>query len=46
VHANWLVNVGNASARDLLALAALCRARVLEMHGITLEMEVKVIGDD
>lgn len=46
VHANWLVNVGHASARDLLALVELCRARVLEMHGITLEMEVKVIGDD
>lgn len=46
VHANWLVNTGNATARDLLALVDLCRARVQEMHGITLEMEVKVIGDD
>jgi UDP-N-acetylmuramate dehydrogenase len=45
-HANWLVNVGNASARDLLALVALCRTRVQETHGIHLEMEVKVIGDD
>jgi UDP-N-acetylmuramate dehydrogenase len=46
VHANWLVNAGNATARDLLALVDLCRARVQDMHGITLEMEVKVIGED
>jgi UDP-N-acetylmuramate dehydrogenase len=45
-HANWLVNTGSASARDLLALAELCRTRVQETHGIQLEMEVKVIGDD
>jgi UDP-N-acetylmuramate dehydrogenase len=46
VHANWLVNTGGARASDLLALIELVRARVREVHGITLELEVKVIGDE
>lgn len=46
VHANWLVNAGAATARDLLSLIELVRARVQQTHGITLEMEVKVIGED
>lgn len=46
VHANWLVNTGAARAADLLALIELVRARVHEVHGITLELEVKVIGDE
>ena len=46
VHANWLVNVGAARAADLLALIDLVRRKVHEAHGVALEMEVKVIGDD
>lgn len=46
VHANWLVNVGAARAADLLELIGKVRARVLEVHGVTLELEVKVIGED
>jgi UDP-N-acetylmuramate dehydrogenase len=46
VHANWLVNVGAARAADLLALIELVRDKVREVHGITLELEVKVIGED
>jgi UDP-N-acetylmuramate dehydrogenase len=46
VHANWLVNADKASARDLLALAEICRNEVVERFGIRLEMEVKVIGED
>jgi UDP-N-acetylmuramate dehydrogenase len=46
VHANWLVNTGGASAKDLLALAALCRDEVARKHGVTLELEVKVVGED
>jgi UDP-N-acetylmuramate dehydrogenase len=46
VHANWLVNVDRASARDLLALIDVVRRKVQEVHGVTLELEVKVIGED
>jgi UDP-N-acetylmuramate dehydrogenase len=45
-HANWIVNVGEARAADVLALVEIVRATVRERHGLTLEMEVKVIGED
>jgi UDP-N-acetylmuramate dehydrogenase len=43
-HANFIVNVGGASARDVLALMNLARQRVLDRTGITLEPEIRVIG--
>ncbi|MCW5803647.1 MAG: UDP-N-acetylmuramate dehydrogenase [Deltaproteobacteria bacterium] len=46
VHANWLVNTGRATASELLRLIARVRARVVEVHGIELHLEVKVLGDD
>ena len=45
-HANWIVNPGGARAADVLALVAIVRDAVRAQHGIDLEMEVKVIGDD
>jgi UDP-N-acetylmuramate dehydrogenase len=45
-HANWLVNTGGATAADMLALIDVVRNRVRETHGVELELEVKVIGDD
>jgi UDP-N-acetylmuramate dehydrogenase len=46
VHANWLVNAGGATAADLLALVARVRARVAEVHGVDLELEVRVLGEE
>ena len=43
-HANFIVNVGGASADDVLALMAEMRARVLQRFGIELEPEVRIIG--
>ena len=45
VHANWLVNVGDATCADMLTLIERVRARVHEVHGVALDLEVKVIGD-
>ncbi|ACY13000.1 UDP-N-acetylmuramate dehydrogenase [Haliangium ochraceum] len=45
-HANWLVNTGTATAADLLQLIERVRDQVRASFGITLEMEVKVIGED
>jgi UDP-N-acetylmuramate dehydrogenase len=45
VHANWLVNTGDATAADMLALIDIVRAKVREVHGVELELEVKVIGE-
>jgi UDP-N-acetylmuramate dehydrogenase len=41
-HANFFVNAGKASARDMLALIANVRDRVQKAYGITLENEVVV----
>ena len=41
-HANWIVNLGNATSADVLALIRLCEERVFERHGIRLEREVVV----
>lgn len=46
VHANWLVNTGRATAAELTRLIERVRARVLAVHGIGLELEVKIIGED
>jgi UDP-N-acetylmuramate dehydrogenase len=46
VHANWLVNVGAATCADMVALIERVRARVAEAHGVALELEVKILGDD
>jgi UDP-N-acetylmuramate dehydrogenase len=43
-HANFIVNHGKATAADVLALAERVRERVREHAGVTLEMELKVIG--
>jgi len=42
-HANFIVNLGGASADDVLALMAEMRKRVFERFGIELEPEIRVI---
>ncbi|MCX5685976.1 MAG: hypothetical protein NTW09_00675, partial [Candidatus Omnitrophica bacterium] len=42
-HANFIVNKGNATCQDVLALIDLIRNRVKENYDIPLEREVKII---
>ncbi|MFZ5471946.1 MAG: UDP-N-acetylmuramate dehydrogenase [Myxococcota bacterium] len=44
VHANWIVNLGGATAKDVVSLMALAQTRVREATGVTLEPEVKRVG--
>lgn len=44
VHANFIVNLGTAAARDVLALVRLAQARVEERFGERLQTEVKLLG--
>jgi UDP-N-acetylmuramate dehydrogenase len=44
-HANFIVNVGGASAAEIEALIEHCQQTVLERTGITLEREVRIIGE-
>lgn len=45
IHANYIVNEGGATAADVLALAEQVRGRLQERMGITLELEVKLLGE-
>lgn len=44
-HANFIVNLGNASAADIEALIERVRTTVREKQGVELIQEVKVIGE-
>lgn len=44
LHANFIANVGGASADDVLALIELARERVRAKNGIELETEVRILG--
>ena len=44
-HANFLVNVGGATARDVLDLAGLARDEVRRQTGYELEMEIGLVGE-
>jgi UDP-N-acetylmuramate dehydrogenase len=43
-HANFIVNLGGATALDVLALIEAARTSVFERTGIRLELEVKLLG--
>jgi UDP-N-acetylenolpyruvoylglucosamine reductase len=46
VHANFFVNLGDATAADVLRLIQRVRERVREARGIELETEVEIVGED
>jgi UDP-N-acetylmuramate dehydrogenase len=45
-HANFIVNRGKATAKDVLTLMELVKQTVLEVHGVRLEPEIRIIGED
>jgi UDP-N-acetylenolpyruvoylglucosamine reductase len=45
-HGNFIVNDGNATARDVLELIAILKQRAKKERGIDLHMEVEIIGVD
>ena len=45
-HANFIVNRGQARARDILALIELTRKKVFQEKGVWLETEIQVIGEE
>jgi len=44
-HANFIVNVGGATAADVRTLMAEAAQRVLALNGVRLEPEIKLVGD-
>jgi UDP-N-acetylmuramate dehydrogenase len=45
LHANFIVNLGGASAADIERLILRVQAQVEQKHGVRLEPEVRVIGE-
>ena len=45
-HGNFIVNTGDATAKDILTLIDIIRKRVWEEKGIHLETEVRIVGED
>ncbi|MBR5560599.1 MAG: UDP-N-acetylmuramate dehydrogenase [Clostridia bacterium] len=45
-HAGFVVNLGNATASDVLALMEEIKQRVFAATGVTLEPEVRILGED
>ena len=44
-HANFIVNTGEASSRDVFDLIVRMRAEVLQRFGVALEPEVRLVGE-
>ena len=45
-HAGFVVNIGGATARDMLELMRQIEQRVFEQTGVQLEPEVRILGAD
>jgi UDP-N-acetylmuramate dehydrogenase len=45
-HCGFVVNLGNATAKDLLDLMYVVKSTVKSKFGVTLEEEVKILGED
>lgn len=45
-HANFIINEGQATAKDVLALIDLVKNKVKTLCAVDLETEIKVLGDD
>ena len=45
VHANFMLNRGSATATDLFRLAEKVRQTARDKHGVTLEYEVRLVGE-
>ena len=44
-HANFIVNLGEASAEDIERLIDQVRGQVKEQQGVCLESEVRIVGE-
>lgn len=43
-HPNWIINLGNASSKDVIGLIELCKKEAQQKFGVVLEAEVKILG--
>lgn len=46
LHSGFIINIGDATATDIIQLKELVQARVMDKFGVMLEPEVRIIGED
>jgi UDP-N-acetylmuramate dehydrogenase len=46
LHANFIINSGDATARDVMALMELMKKKVYEAKGVEFELEIQLVGED
>ncbi len=46
IHGNFIINQGGATAVDVLKLIDRLKKRILDEHGIELELEIRLVGFD
>ena len=46
LHAGFIINLGEATAKDVLQLKEMIQQRVFEQSGILLEPEVRIVGEE
>lgn len=46
IHANWIVNTGGATAKQVIDLIDEIRAKVKQIFNVDLELEIKIVGKD
>ncbi|KAK3582231.1 hypothetical protein CHS0354_023770 [Potamilus streckersoni] len=46
LHANFILNMGNATSRDVIMLIDIIKNKVMQRFGINLDLEVKLVGFD
>ncbi len=44
-HANFIINTGDATATDIEELIEHVRQTVMDVHGVELKHEVRIVGD-
>ncbi|HOK62323.1 MAG TPA: UDP-N-acetylmuramate dehydrogenase [Soehngenia sp.] len=45
-HCGFIVNLGNATYKDISTLIKVVQKTVKDVHGVDLELEIKVVGED
>ncbi len=45
-HCGFIVNLGNATYKDISTLITIVQKTVKDVHGVDLELEIKVVGED
>ena len=44
MHGNFIVNNGNATAKDVLQLIQYVKEKIFDLYGVTMETEVEIVG--